>query len=107
MCVSVCVCVCVCVCLFCTQIAVTKEAADTWSFIESESERRRQLLRDEELRAAIEKAKPRSKKARKVKPWVSQGSEVRVYVCVTGEHILTCSLLDSTSSSTSTCRAGT
>ncbi len=58
------------------QLAVKKEAADTWQFIKDETARRKQLLHDEQVRAAIEKAKPRSKKARKVKPWVSLGSEV-------------------------------
>lgn len=57
---------------------MTKEVAETWMFIETESLRRKQLLRDEEIRAQIEKSKPRSKKARKIKPWESLGSEVRL-----------------------------
>lgn len=31
-----------------------------------------------QIRTAIEKAKPRSKKVHKVKPWISMGSEVGV-----------------------------
>jgi hypothetical protein len=57
-------------------MAVKKEACDVWQYIEEESAVRKQLLIDEELRAAIERAKPRSKKAHKVKPWISLGSEV-------------------------------
>jgi len=60
------------------QIALRREVADTWSFIVEEGARRKQLLVDEQIRAALERAKPRSKKARKVKPWVSQGSEVEI-----------------------------
>lgn len=59
------------------QMATRKEVADIWTYILEESARRKQLLVDEQIRAAIEKSKPRSKKARKAKPWVSQGSEVR------------------------------
>lgn len=51
--------------------------ADTWQNIEEEAALRKQHLIDEELRAAIERAKPRSKKTRKVNPWISLGSEVR------------------------------
>jgi hypothetical protein len=57
-------------------MAVKKEAVDVWQYIEAESAVRKQLVIDEELRAAIERAKPRSKKARKIKPWISLGSEV-------------------------------
>lgn len=47
-------------------------------FIEEEGARRRQLLIDEQLRAALERAKPRSQKQRKVKPWISLGSELEI-----------------------------
>jgi dynein intermediate chain 3, axonemal len=63
---------------WCPQLAVRKVVAERWQYVVSEGTRRAQLLVDEQLKAAIEKAKPRSKKARKVKPWVSLGSEVRV-----------------------------
>ena len=63
-----------------TQMALSQGAYDTWNYIIEEGARRAQLLKDEELRAAIERSKPRSKKERKPKPWVSLGSEVRVQV---------------------------
>ncbi len=45
--------------------------------LQEEAERRARLLELEAAHAAAEKAKPRSKRVRKVKPWQSMGSEVR------------------------------
>lgn len=64
------------------EIAVKKEVMDTWIYIAEEGARRKQLLIDEQLRAAMERSKPRSKKARKPKPWVSLGSEVSILYAV-------------------------
>ena len=52
------------------QVALQQSAAQHWEFIIAEGERRKQLLVDEEIRAQLEKAKPRSQKKRAVKPWV-------------------------------------
>jgi len=60
------------------EVALRKAAADVWEGIDAEVARRKQLQRDEEIRAAIEKAKPKSKKKRVVKPWISLGSEVEI-----------------------------
>ncbi len=54
------------------ELVLQKEAADVWQYIEDEKARRKQLLIDEELRVAIERAKPRSQKRHIVKPWISQ-----------------------------------
>ena len=40
-----------------TQIAVRKETADVWEFIDAEGARRAQLRLDEDLRAAIEQVR--------------------------------------------------
>ncbi len=60
------------------EIVLQHSAADALAFIESERERRKQLLIDEQLRAALEKLRPRSQKKRVVKPWISLGSEAEI-----------------------------
>ncbi|GAX83067.1 hypothetical protein CEUSTIGMA_g10493.t1 [Chlamydomonas eustigma] len=60
------------------ELVLSKEVADVWNYIEEETARRQQLRIDEELRAAIERAKPRSQKKRIVKPWNSRGSELEI-----------------------------
>lgn len=59
------------------ELAVTAAAAAVWRGIGEEVARRAALLELEAAHAAAEKAKPRSKRVRKVKPWQSMGSEVR------------------------------
>lgn len=60
------------------EVALSRTAADTWRGIQEEAERRARLLELEAAHAAAEKAKPRSKRVRKVKPWQSMGSEVDI-----------------------------
>lgn len=59
-------------------VALTREAADVWRGIEDEAARRLELAALEAAHAAAEKAKPRSQRVRKVKPWESLGSEVDI-----------------------------
>jgi hypothetical protein len=59
-----------------TQIALCKEAAGIWEFIEEELERRRQAAEEVVARRAAEKLVPRSQRKREAKPWISRGSEV-------------------------------
>ncbi|PNW72384.1 hypothetical protein CHLRE_16g674515v5 [Chlamydomonas reinhardtii] len=60
------------------ELAVTAAAAAVWRGIGEEVARRAALLELEAAHAAAEKAKPRSKRVRKVKPWQSMGSEVDI-----------------------------
>lgn len=53
------------------QVAVLKSAADRWQFIEEETERRRKRAEEEAAKAAAEKAIPKSKRKRVIKPWIS------------------------------------
>jgi hypothetical protein len=59
------------------ELALTKEAGDVWRGIGEEAERRARLMELEAAHAAAERAKPRSKRVYKAKPWQSLGSEVR------------------------------
>lgn len=52
-------------------MAVLKSAADTWQFIEEETERRRIRAEEEAAKAVAEKALPKSKRKRVFKPWIS------------------------------------
>ncbi|GIL86238.1 hypothetical protein Vretimale_13768 [Volvox reticuliferus] len=60
------------------EIALMREAGDLWRSISEEAARRAKLLELEAAHAAAERAKPRSKRARKVKPWQSMGSELDI-----------------------------
>ncbi|GLC44506.1 hypothetical protein PLESTB_000065900 [Pleodorina starrii] len=60
------------------EVALTRAAAEVWRGIGEEAARRAALLELEAAHAAAERAKPRSKRARKVKPWQSMGSEVDI-----------------------------
>lgn len=60
------------------EVALTRDAATVWEFIEQETERRRAAEEEAAAKKAAEKLIPRSQRKREIKPWASRGSEVEI-----------------------------